>query len=294
MTLLSKPLKTVFESIDASGMTPWIGGGDTATIGLQNLEAVSTVIPIKSDWRVLDFGCGVGRFSAPIAELVSDGQVVGVDLVPKMIEFCRREIQPVFSNAEFLLSRSSNPHYDQFLSNTKIEPIDIEHWSQAKMGEFDLICALSVFTHLDASMAASTFKLFSRLLRPGGLIYITAFLDLDENPGDRKLRQGEKFRDCLPDRLSWVVYEQAYLLGLAHCEGLSPRKIVFGHWRGAGSPRLPGAHFQDAIVFCRPVRLPEDFDAERYLSLHPDLLAARVDGAQHYLAHGYFERRAYR
>ncbi|MEP3112977.1 class I SAM-dependent methyltransferase [Nisaea sp.] len=40
--------------------------------------------------------------------------------------------------------------------------------------------------------------------------------------------------------------------------------------------------------------LPEDFDPEVYLSLHPDVAAAGVDPLQHYLLHGASEGRAYR
>ena len=40
--------------------------------------------------------------------------------------------------------------------------------------------------------------------------------------------------------------------------------------------------------------LPPDFDPAVYVSLYPDLIAAKVDGAEHYLKHGFFEGRAYR
>ena len=40
--------------------------------------------------------------------------------------------------------------------------------------------------------------------------------------------------------------------------------------------------------------LPDDFDPEEYLSLHPDLRAGKVDPVQHYLKHGRYERRAYK
>ena len=41
-------------------------------------------------------------------------------------------------------------------------------------------------------------------------------------------------------------------------------------------------------------RLPPDFDPALYVSLHPDLVAAKVDGTEHYLNHGFFEGRSYR
>ncbi len=41
-------------------------------------------------------------------------------------------------------------------------------------------------------------------------------------------------------------------------------------------------------------KLPEDFDPELYLELHPDVRAAGVDPAKHYLDFGMKEKRAYR
>ena len=56
----------------------------------------------------------------------------------------------------------------------------------------------------------------------------------------------------------------------------------------------PSGQFQDALLLSPLVRVPADFDPDLYVSLHPDLVAAKVDGTQHYRAHGYFEQRRYR
>jgi len=42
------------------------------------------------------------------------------------------------------------------------------------------------------------------------------------------------------------------------------------------------------------IELPKDFDAEIYLELHPDVKAAGVDPAEHYLEFGVKEKRAYK
>jgi hypothetical protein len=43
-----------------------------------------------------------------------------------------------------------------------------------------------------------------------------------------------------------------------------------------------------------PSFLPEGFDPQRYVYLHPDLMAAGVDGAAHYLEYGFYEGRKWR
>src|ERR1700733_10154144 len=40
--------------------------------------------------------------------------------------------------------------------------------------------------------------------------------------------------------------------------------------------------------------LPDGFDPSIYVSLHPDLIAAGVDGREHYLAYGFYEGRHWR
>lgn len=43
-----------------------------------------------------------------------------------------------------------------------------------------------------------------------------------------------------------------------------------------------------------PPGLPDDFDAEAYYRLNPDVAVAKLDAAEHYLAHGKIEGRRYR
>jgi hypothetical protein len=56
----------------------------------------------------------------------------------------------------------------------------------------------------------------------------------------------------------------------------------------------PGS-YKRYIEMARDIRvkacLPEDFDPERYMSLYPDLLAAGVNGTEHYLRDGFYEGR---
>lgn len=40
--------------------------------------------------------------------------------------------------------------------------------------------------------------------------------------------------------------------------------------------------------------VPDDFNSELYLELHPDVAEAGVDAGEHYLTYGQFERRPYK
>jgi trans-aconitate methyltransferase len=57
---------------------------------------------LRGDEHVLDVGCGDGKVSAEIAQVVPRGSVAGVDASPQMIKFARTAFPPgKFANLEF-------------------------------------------------------------------------------------------------------------------------------------------------------------------------------------------------
>ncbi len=57
-------------------------------------RAVLDRIELRGDERVLDAGCGTGKVTALIAERLPDGEVIGVDGSPSMIEEARARVGP--------------------------------------------------------------------------------------------------------------------------------------------------------------------------------------------------------
>lgn len=65
------------------------------------LSALSE-LKIGGDERILDIGCGDGKITARISQLVPDGSVLGIDISPDMISFARRRYSPEsFRNLRF-------------------------------------------------------------------------------------------------------------------------------------------------------------------------------------------------
>jgi SAM-dependent methyltransferase len=121
--------------------------------GRQTVAAIGGVLPEGWTWtnkRVLDFGCGAGRAVRHLTEAARTGEVWGCDIDPACIAWDREHLDPAMS----------------FVVNGEEPPLPFD-------GEtFDLVYALSVFTHIDRHWAGWLIELH-RVLKPGGLLVAT-------------------------------------------------------------------------------------------------------------------------
>jgi SAM-dependent methyltransferase len=97
---------------------------------------------------VLDFGCGCGRVTRYWAD--HRGVVAGSDVSAEAIGWCRRNLP-----------------FGRFETNGLAPPLAFEDAS------FDLVYALSVFTHLTADLQIAWRDELQRVLRPGGRLLLT-------------------------------------------------------------------------------------------------------------------------
>ena len=106
--------------------------------------------PVDPTSRVLDFGCGWGRYIRFFMKCVTATNLFGVDVDPDMIGFCKISGLP----AQF----STVPPFGPTAFDAK---------------SFDLIYAYSVFSHLAEPTHLAWLQEFCRILRPGGLLVVT-------------------------------------------------------------------------------------------------------------------------
>jgi SAM-dependent methyltransferase len=119
--------------------------------------------------RVLDFGCGAGRVLRHFAPEANAAEFIGCDVDEAAIEWASKHLTPPFS----------------FLRNAGLPPLPEPDES------FDLIYAISVFTHLTDSWAAWLLEL-RRLLEPEGLL-VLSFI----GEGVIEILTGEPYDDAL-------------------------------------------------------------------------------------------------
>jgi SAM-dependent methyltransferase len=122
-------------------------------LGRQTKEQVARLLP--DDWsfegkRVMDFGSGAGRTLRHFEAEAAEAEIWGVDIHGPSVEWMAQNVCPPF-------------HAWQ---TAERPPLGLEH------GSFDLIYAISVFTHLTDASLAWLLELH-RLLRPGGLLVAT-------------------------------------------------------------------------------------------------------------------------
>lgn len=128
-------------------------GGVYERTGREHRELIEGTLPEGWSWpgrRVLDFGCGVGRILRQFAPEAEEAEFWGCDIDRDSIEWLQANLAPPF-------------HF--------FETEEAPGMPQAD-GQFDLIYALSVYTHLTDNWAGWLLE-HHRVLKDDGLLFLT-------------------------------------------------------------------------------------------------------------------------
>jgi|GEM_PF-3572756 len=110
-------------------------------------KAPGQISPLNNPKTILDFGCGLGRVILHLAERAPQTKITGFDINPSMVKWAR-----------YLLP---SPNLSFVNSTLELPP-----------ASFDLVIAISVFTHLDATTDFWLSEI-QRLLSINGMAVIT-------------------------------------------------------------------------------------------------------------------------
>jgi SAM-dependent methyltransferase len=150
---LALPPSRLIYLVGGSNDLGWfLGAGATAAECIREVLS-SNGISIEELDAILDFGCGVGRVLRYWQDLPTT-RVCGSDYNPLLVRWCRE-------NLEFADIRR----------NDLVGRLD---WADRS---FDLVYALSVFTHLTESASFAWIDELTRVLKPGGHLLITTHGD---------------------------------------------------------------------------------------------------------------------
>lgn len=143
--------------------------------------------------NILDFGCGCGRVIRHLRHLPAD--LHGCDTNPVAVDWC-----------------DENLPFGRFAVNALESPLEYDAES------FDLVYALSVFTHLPRDLQSWWMRELRRVLKPGGVLVLSLH-------GDALL--GHLNRAERSDyRAGRLVVRVGELAGTNHCAAFHPPAFV--------------------------------------------------------------------
>lgn len=214
----------------------------------------------KENDHILDVGCGTGLVGiASYNTVMGGGKYTGLDVSKNDIEFCRKNFSD--DRFEFLHHNTYNATYAHDQQNINIP------WS-LKDESFDLVTALSVWTHFNEEDAKYYINEVSRVLCNGGKAIITFFI-LDEHYESFQKNQHKvllhnassfdwSFNKPAYDSSDWlttkwadtpedaIAIKEDSLKNMLDNASLKISKYYPGTWKN-----YPGLYFQDILILTK-------------------------------------------
>ena len=134
---------------------------------INNLKKYIGLQPYEN---LFEFGCGVGRDAIPLSQFLTTGTYLGIDIIKPSIDWCKKNVTTKYPNIKFEHLDAK----DQIHNPKGKSPFQLLNFP-ASDESIDKAFAFSVFTHLFESDIIHSLKEINRILKPGGLAYLTCF-----------------------------------------------------------------------------------------------------------------------
>ncbi len=226
------------------------GEKDFDQVGKEFLKYFIDYCQLKSNWRILEVGCGIGRIACFLTKnLDQRGSYEGFDIVREAIEWDNKTLASKFPNFHFQLADIYNKCYNpkgKFKASEYKFPYESE--------SFDFVFLTSVFTHMLPKDVGNYLLEIARVLKPNSMCFATFFILNEESirlvnskvssfnfqyEYDGYRTQSEIFPE------SAIAFDEKLILELYQRSGLHVREpIHYGGWSGR-KDHLSG---QDIII----------------------------------------------
>jgi SAM-dependent methyltransferase len=173
---------------------------------------------------VVELGCGCGRIAYPLTGDWFEGSYVGVDIDQEMIEYCRKHFSK--KRFSFVLSGHESETYSPGARVTKKN--DAKYFiGEAESKDF--IYSISLYSHLLERELDEYLRESFRLLRQGGLMYLTFFCIEHVKLGNRwtfSHRRGNSYIEDERYPEAAVAYREGYIQDLVKKIGFREVSVI--------------------------------------------------------------------
>ena len=128
-----------------------VGDGDFDVIGTIEL-GILRMEGLRPEDKVVDFGCGTGRLAVHLIPFLNGGHYVGIDIAQSMLQAAQQLVSQRIQKPRCRVTWQKQPS-DRF---------------QIEEGSVDIVCAFSVFTHMEHEDAYRYLRAAHPIVRPGG------------------------------------------------------------------------------------------------------------------------------
>lgn len=207
---------------------------------------------LEPDHRVLDIGCGGGRMAAALLYYLDGGSYYGFDVHEESIAWCEQSITTRDPSFLFEHVDVDNPAYH----SSPRSALDLSF--PIVDGSIDFAIATSLFTHMFSEEVGHYLCEAARVLRPGGVLFATAFLLTPAALAEAERTGGYVVSFPHEHRGSLIADPQRPEAAVAHFRepfnsllavaGLFPERHLAGSWCG----QRGAVNLQDIIVLRKP------------------------------------------
>jgi SAM-dependent methyltransferase len=196
-------------------MRALVGPTDIAAFDNPSGELVFPYLPAAAYRSVFDFGCGCGRIARQlIQQRERPERYLGIDLHAGMINWCQENLAPRAPRFSFMHHDVFDDNFNPGGGKPRAAPFP------SPDGQFTLVNATSVFTHLTEEQAPHYLREAARVVAEDGIVHASFFL-LDKQEFPFMQPHANALYVSWEHPSAAVVFDRAWVIESARSAGLT-------------------------------------------------------------------------